>query len=241
MAQGLVPGSPLNPPHHTCSQFFFLFCDYFLSCSPVLSNSISKWHLGSGPDLQPHLQRTLRRSAALLLLGVSTLAAARAGTAQEKSPSGHFSSALLLSCGGADGWRCGIPLLQAHKSHGGVRKGSWCSPGVIPSPSSPQLEQGWAQTSPLCSQFRTWLWAPALSCDEHWGTVTLLGSMGRAAHEASGCAGTETLQNPWGAEPWLCLAGQVCSDTPGPLPGLVARSCSIPRSCFPATSTTAHP
>lgn len=98
---------------------------------------------------------------------------------------------------------------------------------LFPAPALHRVEQGWAQTSPLCFQFRTWLWAPTPSCDEHRGTGTLLGSTGSAAHEVFGCAVTETSHNPQGAEPWLCLAGQVYSDTPGPLPGIVAHSCSI--------------
>lgn len=83
--------------------------------------------------------------------------------------------------------------------------------------SQPQLSTGWSKDGlkhPHCapsSELGSGLLLEAVMSTAAPGT--LLGSVGSAAQEFSGCPVTKTFQNPQGAEPWLCLAGQVCSDT----------------------------
>lgn len=90
LAQDLVPESPLNPLPHSCSQLFSLSMIIFSlplpSPAPQCFQTPFQNGIWARPSV-PHLQRTLSRGvAALLLFEVSSLAAARAGKTQEKSP-----------------------------------------------------------------------------------------------------------------------------------------------------------
>lgn len=88
-----------------------------------------------------------------------------------------------------------IPLLQAQRSLEESKGVSGVPQVLFQTLAGARMGTNCAPSSELSSGLLL------RGCAEHRGTGTLLGSMGSAAQEGSGCPGTKTSQNPQGAEP----------------------------------------